>query len=117
MPGRHLRIQQTPRQGERWPGLLLGAPMICAYLGGISIPTLKSWRKQYRLPVGHSPTGTLIASTAMLDAWICYAVEVELADLRNQTDWRKKTYGIYSGIRQAYEAQYVKSLADTVGPK
>jgi hypothetical protein len=48
----------------------------------------------------------------MLDAWICHAVETELADLRDQSDWRKKTYGIYSGIRQAYEARYVQYLAD-----
>ena len=112
MPGRHLRIQQTPRQGERWPGLLLGAPMICAYMGGISLPTLSSWRRQYRLPVGHSPTGTLMASTAMIDAWICHAVETELSDLRDKSNWHNVAYGIYSGIRLAYEQEYIRSLAD-----
>ena len=112
MPGRHLRISQTPPPGARWPGLLLGAPMICAYLGGIHIGTLSAWRKLYRLPIGHSPTGTLIASTAMLDAWICHAVETELSDLRDKSNWHNVAYGIYSGIRLAYEQEYIRSLAD-----
>ena len=115
--GRHLRIQQTPRQGERWPGLLVGSPMICAYLGGLHPKTLTAWRRKYRLPIGHSPTGTLIASTAMLDAWICYAIETELSELQDKTGWRNVEYGLYSGIRIAYESRYVASLAETAGPK
>jgi hypothetical protein len=49
----------------------------------------------------------------MLDAWICHAIETELSDLRNKSNWRAVSYGLYSGIRLAYEPRYVAHLNDT----
>lgn len=91
--------------------------MICAYLGGISGPTLTSWRRKYRLPIGHTATGTLMASTAMLDAWICHAIEVEMTELQDKRGWRNVTYGLYSGIRLAYDPDGRRQAEETTNKR
>ena len=103
MPKTGSQYRPDTRPDLRWPGLLIGRRMICAYLGGIGIDTMYRWRKRYRLPLGHLPSGELFSSTSALDAWLDLALQAEAEDGADKTGWRNGQYGAASGIRLAHQ--------------
>lgn len=97
---RRKRLAVSP---YRWPGLLVGADMIGAYLGGVTRHTITRWHRLYQLPLGHLPDGSLVSSAAAIDQWIGEAIATEMSTSLDRSGWSAYQHGCYSGLRLAFD--------------